>query len=285
MDISFFLPLVIQSALVPFTVAIVTLFLLTRSSFQRLAAPVAILLAFLASYFLVFQDQWTPVPRQALDWLFWIGLLALPGAVLVERVQHGGVRILLRAILACAAIVMVIWPLLQQGEPQQHATVIAVSVILIAAAWTLLAREAQRGPMPPVLLTIVAGGAALALMIDASQMIGQLLGALAMACAGCAAFNLGRRRAYFNEAATGLALIVLGALVANAFVYADFSIVYVVLLAAGLLGSVLAEALLRLFGKESGGAASWVASLLLSGLPVLVAIGLAVKSAQDSGGY
>jgi len=131
---------------------------------------------------------------------------------------------------------------------------------------------------------VVAVGTALALMLDSSQAIGQLSGSLASALVACVVFNLPRLRTAFSSAAIGVAVLVLGALLANAYLYAGFSLVYVALLVAGLLADPLVATVNRL-RQRSNGVGAWLTAGVLCALPVLVTIGLVVKAAQEAGGY
>jgi hypothetical protein len=95
-------------------------------------------------------------------------------------------------------------------------------------------------------------------------------------------FNIGPRRGTFSGAAAGLSVLLFGALLANAAIYADFPLAYVALLAAGL----LADALVHAIGRRRGNAGvPWISTALLSAIPVLIAIGLALKAAQGAGGF
>jgi hypothetical protein len=110
-------------------------------------------------------------------------------------------------------------------------------------------------------------------MIDASQLLGQLCGGLGVAIGVC-----GLLRRPFGPAAAGTAVLLLGALLGYAFIYAGFGMLMVALLVAALLADALLGALRRRPAAPLPGA-------LLTVLPVLVAVGLAVKAMQDAGGY
>jgi hypothetical protein len=128
---------------------------------------------------------------------------------------------------------------------------------------------------------VVAGGGGLALMLESSQSLGRLSGALGCALVACALLG---RRVPFAPAAAGLAVVLLQAMLVNAQVYADFPLGYIALLLAAL----LAEPLLQAIQRTRGGTPSiafGAASAVLTVVPVLVTVGLAVKAMQDSGGY
>lgn len=272
---SFVLSLILQSALLPFGVALALLLALRKPA-------LALAAGFLASYFAVFHAQWSFVPHQALDWLPWIALFGSAGAIASEHLPRA--RLPLRAVLAAATAAVSVWPAVASLGFAKMALIVVPAAALMLAAWTYLASAAHSRPTPAPLLMVVAGGAALALMLDASQAIGQASGALAAALAACVVLNLPRLRVEFNGAANGVAVLLLGALLTNAWLYAGFSLGYVALLAGGLLADPLVAGVNRL-RRRNGGAGSWVGAAVLSSMPVLVTIGLAIRAAQEAGGY
>jgi hypothetical protein len=275
-DPAFFLPLVLQSAVLPFGVSLALLFALRAS---RAGVALAIAIAFVASYFAVFHQQWSFAPKQALDWMPWIVMLGAAGAIIAER-SGDAMRRLLRLLTSLAVSAIVAWPALASSGMEKTAVTIALMGVAIWAAWTYLARPAGAVSTPPLLLMIVAGGAALTLMLDASQLIGQLIGGLAAALIAFLVFNLRGAQGAFSGTATGVTVLLLGALLGNAYIFAGFSLAYIALLASGLLAATVIEAM-----RGNGRPASWIAVALLAAIPVLTVLGLAVKAAHDAGGY
>lgn len=283
-EASFFLPLLLQSAVVPFGAALAVL---AGSRALRLGAAgpaLAIAAGFASAYFAILHAQWSAVPKVALDWLPWIAVGALAGALAAERIGNAAIRAAARLALAAAVAALVVWPALASLGLPKALLSIAVTALVVCVAWSYLARAAATRPTPPLLLGVVAGGAGLALMLDSSQSIGQLSGALAFVLAARVAFNLPRARIPLSPAAAGVAVLLLGALLASAHIYADFPLAYVALLAGGLLADPVVEGLNRLRQRRSG-AGAWVTATLLAAFPVMLTIGLAVKAAADSGGY
>jgi hypothetical protein len=173
----------------------------------------------------------------------------------------------------------VVYPALGSLGAAKAALTAVVVAILVALAWGAKARPAQSAATRPLLLAVVAGGTGLALMLDSSQAIGQLSGALAMTLAACMLFALPRLALAFTPAATGLAVLLLGALLANAYVYAGFPLGYVALLISALLIDPVIAGLRRTGGLP------WIPAAVLTSIPVVVTVALAVKAAQDHGGY
>lgn len=282
-DLSFVLPLALQSALVPF-VAALALLAAGRARLGALSAVAAVAAGFLASYFATLHAQWSLVPKLALDWLPLIVAAGAAAAVAVEKIRAAAGRRLARVAVSLAAAALVVWPALGSLGATKAALTALATGLLIAAAWSVKAHSAARQPTPPLSLAVVAGGAGLALMLDSSQSIGQLSGGLASALAGCLAFNVPRRRVPFPPAAAGLAVLVLGVLLANAHLYAGFSPGYLALLAAAVAADPL-WSLLRGPQRHGSAAAAWATAAVLTAIPVVATIGLAVKAAQDAGGY
>lgn len=283
-DPSFVLPLFLQSALLPFVLALTALLVLRVPRLSELAPLVAVAAGFLASYFAVYHTQWSLLPHQSLDWLPWIVLLGSVGVVVTENTGRVMLRHLGRLALSLGCAALVAWPALAGGGLLKALLPMAVTGLLMFSAWTYLSATVQKRSTPVLMLMVVAGGSALALMLDASQLIGQLNGALASTLVACLVFNLPRVRTAFSGAAMGMAVIVLGTLLANAYFYAGFSIIYVLLLAGGLLADPLVAAVNRLRQRD-GGVGSWLTVGALTALPVLATIGFAIRAAQESGGY
>ncbi|WP_296445798.1 hypothetical protein [Rhodoferax sp. UBA5149] len=281
---SFVIPLFLQSALLPFVLALAALLMLRTPRLARLAPLVAVSLGFLASYVAVYHAQWSFSPQQSLDWLPWIVLLGSAGVVATENAGSAAMRQVGRLAISVGCAALVAWPALASGGLPKAVLPIAATALLMWAAWTYLGATVKQRPTPAPVLAVVAGGAALALMLDASQVIGQLSGALAMTLVACLAFNMPRLRTVFSGTATGLAVLLLGMLLANAYFYAGFALGYVLLLVGGLLADPLVAGINRL-RQRHGGVGSWVLTGALAAIPVLTTVGLAIRAAQASGGY
>ncbi|WP_136419175.1 hypothetical protein [Herbaspirillum sp. ST 5-3] len=278
---SFVIPLFLQSAVLPFGVTLALLFALRR---YAAVSVIALCAGFIAAYFAILHAQWSAVPHQSLDWVPAIALLGTLGAVAIERSRHAGIRVMARFALSLLAAAAVGWFGLEGLGLAKVALAAVLSAALVCAAWTYLGDAAQYRPAPSLSMMVVAGGAGLVLLLDSSQAIGQLSGALASCLAAGLAFNVRRVRATFSDAAAGVAVLLLGVLLMNAYLYAGFSLAYVALLVAGLLADPLVHAFNR-WRARCGGAGSWFTATVLAAIPVLCTIGLAIKAAQDAGGY
>lgn len=283
-NLSFVLPLLWQSALLPGALALIALLALRARPWAPFAALLAVAAGFLASYFAVYHTQWSLLPHQALDWLTWIVLLGAVGVATTERTESPVLRHGARLVLSLGCAALVAWPALAINGWLQAVLPITATGLLMYAFWSYLAATARQRPTPALMLAVVSGGAGLALMLDASQLIGQLHGALAVTLLTCLACQIGRMRSAFSPAATGLSVILLGTLLANAYFYAGFSLVSVLLLLGGLLADPLVAGVNHL-RQRPGGMGSWLTAGVVTAIPVLATIGLAVRAAQESGGY
>lgn len=283
-NLSFVLPLILQSAVIPVALALAALAVARAMRLSAIGSAVAIAAGFIGAYFAALHAQWSPVPNVALDWLPWIAVAGTAGTVAVERIGSKGLRLAGRLALSLAVSVVMVWPALASLGWSKAASMASATGVVIWTIWNYMAQTANSRPTPPLLLAVVAGGAGLALMLDSSQSIGQLSGALASALIACAAFNLHRVRLAFSPAAAGASVLLLGTLLFNANIYAGFPLAYIALLVSSLIADPVIDGLNRLRRRNSG-AASWTAATLLSVIPVAVTVGLAVKAASDAGGY
>jgi hypothetical protein len=282
-ETSLVLQLLSQSVIAPAVVAIALLAALRALRLHAVAAVVAVAAAFIASYFATLHAQWSLVPHVALDWMPWIAVLAAVGALAAEQATGAGKRFALRAVVGLLAAAVIVWGAVASLGAAKAALAVVTIALLVAIVWTAKATPADGGARRPLLLAMVAGGTGLSLMLDSSQQIGQLTGALAVALGVCMLFNLPRSRVAFPPAASGAAVVLLGALVANAHLYAGFSLGYVALL----LGALLADPILAAAGRLRGRHIDphWVPAAVLTAIPVLVTVGMVLKTAQDHGGY
>ncbi len=279
-ETSFFLPLLLQSAVVPFGVAVAVLAACRAARLDALASLLAVALGFVAAYFAILHAQWSPLPKVALDWLPWIAVAGGIAAIASDRLPGAATRFALRLVVSLAAAGLIVSSAIGSLGPTKAALTAMATGLVLAGLWTLVARPAQGAATRPLLLAVVAGGTGLVLMMDSSQSMGQLSGALAMALAACVLFALPALAVRFTPAPAGLAVLLLGVLWATAHVYSGFSLGYIALLA----GALLVDPLLGVRRGERGGL-PWVPAAVLTAIPVAVTVALAVKAMQESGGY
>jgi hypothetical protein len=283
-DASFVWPMFWQSALVPFAVALAVLASGRALRVGNAAPVVALTAGWLGAFAAAQWGQWSPVPRSALDWLPWIVAGSALAVVAIERLPVAR-RQAARLVAGGVVAGIVVWPAFGSFGLEKSLGAVLMAGALMALAWSVLARGGNAGAMQPLLLALVTGGGGLALMLDSSQSVGRLAGALACALLACSVFARGH--APVGPAACGLAVLVFGALLANAHLYAGFPLGYVALLVAAMLAApllvaaMLAAPLLSVLTRQR----RWLAGALATLVPVAVTVALAVKSMQDSGGY
>lgn len=280
-ETSFLLPLLLQSAVVPFGVALAVLASCRAARLDALASLLAVAAGFVASHVAILHAQWSLVPKVALDWLPWIAVAGAVAAVAGERLPGAASRFALRLGVSLVVGGLLVSSAIGSLGPLKAALVALATGLVLAGLWTLVTRPAQGAATRPLLLAVVAGGTGLVLMMDSSQSMGQLSGALAMALAACVLFALPAMGVRFTPAAAGLAVLLLGVLWATAHVYAGFSLGYVALLA----GALLIDPLLGVVRRSERGGLPWVPAAVLTAIPVAVTVALAVKAMQESGGY
>lgn len=281
---SLVLQLLWQSALLPAGIALAVLALARALRLDAIAAVVALAAAFAASYFATLHAQWSLVPHVALDWMPWIAIGGAAAAVAIEVLGGSARRFTSRVALGLVMAVLVVWGAVGSLGAAKAVLAVAVIGLLVAVVWSAMATPADGGARRPLLLAMVAGGTGVALMLDSSQQLGQLSGALAAALGVCMLFNLPRSRVGFPPAAAGAAVLLLAALIANAHLYAGFSLGYVALLLAALLADPVLRAAARWRGRSLH-PQSWIPATVLTAIPVMVTVGLVLKTASDHGGY
>src|SRR4051812_41609699 len=109
-DPSFIIPLFLQSALLPFAASLAALAVLGKPRLASVAQAAAIAFGLLASYCAVYHSQWAFPPRQALDLLPAVALLAVAGAAIAERARHAAQRMALRFAAALCVAAAAVWP-------------------------------------------------------------------------------------------------------------------------------------------------------------------------------
>jgi hypothetical protein len=281
-DSSLVLSILRESTLVPFGATLAVLVAGRALRLQSAATAVAVAAGFLASYFVALHAQWSPVPQVALDWMPWIALAALAGALATEKLPDAGVRFTVRLALALVAAALIVWPALGTFGTHKAVMAIAATGVLIAVVWSVAAPVAHGCARRPLLLAVVAGGAGLALLLDSSQSVGRLSGAQAAALCACMVFNLPRVRLTFSPAAAGVTVMVLGTLLASAHLYAGFPLGYVALIVGALLVDP-ALAAIHLLRRQTSDTRSWIPGAVLTTIPVMVTVALATKTALDAG--
>ncbi|TFY97470.1 hypothetical protein [Ramlibacter rhizophilus] len=282
-DTSLLLALLVQSVLVPFAAAGALAWTLRHAACAPAAMALAVAAGFLASYMALVPGAWPWPPQSAMDWQPWVVLASCAGALVIDAEKRRGPRqFVARAVLGSVLGLLLVWPAVGSLGVAKAGTAALVAGVLMAGVWSLRTNARFPAGTHPLRLAAVAGGAGIALMLDSSQTAGQLSGALAMALVACAV--IGQLRATLASPAVGTVVLVLGTLLLQAHVYAGFPLGYVALLLAGTVADVVPALLIRP-GRASSERGARVTSALLTLVPVVAVIGMAIKTLQESGGY
>lgn len=209
-------------------------------------------------------------PREAVDWLWLIGLATLAAAA-IPLAPHGRWLILSGLLAACLGVIA--WPVLRHDAPLLLFTEIAVVTAAGAMAIHRLTsgRDTSASAMP---MAIVSGGYAVVAAFGGSLVVGLLSGALASTLGGFALYELRPRASggALPARAALLATVWLLCLIFVGRVYGDFP--------SGPLALLLAALVLSL---SLPARRPWLA-MLFAGLPTATAIAWLVLT-QDPSGY
>jgi hypothetical protein len=296
-DPSFLVPLLLQSAVIPAATVVAVWLpakrLLKGSTHASLQAArtdgaafpvlpaVAVACGFLAAFFATFHAQWSLPPGQALDWLPWIVAAAL-AQVAIARHRRAR-KLLSRLAVTGVALVVTAWPALPGLGIGRVGALVGVGTVLILSAQNWRTGPQAVTPTRLLPLTVISGCAGLAMLLDSSQVLGQLGGALGMALLGLVAVGVLQPRSIDAQAVQDIAILILGVLLANAWLYADLPVLIIGFLAVGLLAGALIQYLDQArTGESRKGLILARACSLLCGAATLL---LAVRAAQESGGY
>lgn len=274
--------LLVQTAVFPLIIGIAAVGLSRAVGGRRLAAA-GIGLAFLAAFAVIVGLPGFP-PPSSLGRLFWGAALGVAAGIAADLAGFDRRRtaLVIGAWLA-AALGWLAWPVLPGGLET-----VTRAVLLVAAAWLLLARAAEHddgAAAPGILLlagSLAVGGVAMA---GASASIGQLAFALAAATGGMLLWNWPVQRHGWGAAGQAA----LGILVLLAAALTFFSSAHTEALLA-LLPAVYADRLrdrLPLPATAVGRAAGTAALGVIALLPALAAIGLAflLSAGAEASGY
>ena len=232
-------------------------------------------------------DGWPPVPPTESQ--HWLVMVVLP--VLVLAASFGpfpstrlGARMIIRFFQFMLAAV--IPPLLLQSALKydwsgRQATVwlanLGCGIIIL---WLLLDQLKQRCPgrWVLILLTMIAGGTGVVLMMSGSQSLAQMGLSLAAVLAGGWAVSWIVPRATVTPATTGVVIVLLAGLWINGYYYASMTAVNTILLAVSPLAAWIGE--LPPVAKLQGWRSAAI-RITAAAVPVVTAIVLAAMQFRD----
>jgi hypothetical protein len=220
-------------------------------------------------------------PLESQDWLPLIALAAAVPALAAALARRGWVEWLLAAPLCVAVPARLLWSKYRASQqlrdagfaddaitPTGAALVLAVIAIATLVAWTLWRRyDSESLPKTRSLLAIAAmTGAAAAVALTGSLVLGQACGVLAASLGGCAAIGWSLGAKAGPESARGPALLLAASLLAAAVCYSELKPWQAATLAAALtlpVGWLPFDSRLKLLGQAALRTAICLAPLTL----------------------
>jgi hypothetical protein len=226
-----------------------------------------------------------PFPAvQAVQWIFWTGLLA--ALVGLTRLESVGLRWGSRLVLILIALGLLLRSLIaHQWAAAQTAQVLPLLALLMLLLWGGLDRMASAtpcGPLVPAVALVIGTGAAICTGLSGSAVIGVLAGSLTATCG--AALIAARAWLHWEFAGylTTPFAVIAGSLLACSRFFSELPTSCGVLIA---LAPMAAELLASRFVRN---ASPWRAGLLrlaIVALLVAVAIGIAVLNFEPADPY
>jgi hypothetical protein len=136
----------------------------------------------------------------------------------------------IRRLVAAGILATSYWLLLRPLSGMSATSLagwLASLTLVLSVWWSLLDELAnfERGPIVPVLLTIVSGSTAIVLMLSGSKLIGQLAGAVAAAIGGCTAIALFSRAVSLARGGVFATVSLVGAVLLCGYFYASLTVV------------------------------------------------------------
>lgn len=222
----------LQVVLLPLAVTLVLLRLGRRMESWMPFDAWAVAAGFLAAYFVVY-TQFSFPPLQALDWL----AVLLPALLFItifrDILPYQSIRAL-PALLVFAALVVLLWPLLQHHGHGKFFFEAAVAAIVWWGVWHYLDREFHDDTAVALAIIIVAAGNAIIAAETGSILTGQLYSVLAACMGGWMLWRIWRPYPVLEHGVIAVAVLTLGSLMVVGRFYADIAAPPTLLSLAGL---------------------------------------------------
>ncbi len=229
--------------------------------------------------------QWPGFPpHEAVDWLFFAGIaVAIVGLLDGLLTLWPELRALLVQLLATAVAYLVLQPIIQNRWTGEQAVLrIAGFAAAAVAGWFVIERTSDRRPdaLPPLILTMSAGGLAAYMMLSGSVTYGERAGVIAAALGPIVLIALWCRRLSLSRGAAMAFVILFGGLLAACAVYPVSPVAWrlITLAAAPLVG--LGALWIPLRGWKS--AALSIGLTLIALAVVMIPALIEFKKAQES---
>ncbi len=246
------------------------------------AAPLAVGAGFVAAQTMVDGAPRIP-PIEASGWFSIVTVLAALLALAVRPRVSRAVWLGVSTLAMLAMVVVISYPLVggAWSVPAAAGWICGMTAVAATVAW-LVDQRAPSGPGAPAVLLIAATGVAAGLALCGSARYGQLAGAIASVMGPLALVGVLRREAKVLSGGAWASYVVLAMLIVAGVVYVDVPVSVGLLIAVSPLGMLAGELpMLR-------GGSSWKRDgvrVVVTGVIVAAAIGVALASATDPSGY
>lgn len=246
------------------------------------AVPTAVGVGFVAAQSMVDGAPRIP-PIEASGWFSIVAALAVLLAIAVRPRVSRTVWSVLSTLAMLAMVVVISYPLIGNSwtVPVAAAWILGMTAVAGTVAWLVDTRSSP-GPGAPVVFLIAATGVAVGLAMSGSARYGQLAGAIASVMGPLTLIGLLRRDVKIVLGGAWASYLILAMLIVAGVVYVDVPVFVGLLIAVAPLGMLAGEL------PKLRDAAWWKrdgARAVVTGAIVAAAIGVALASATDSGGY
>ena len=248
------------------------------------AAPVAIGVGFIAGVIALLGKRPAFPPSEAVDWLLYAAaVVAVLGILETFLPLWAEVRGLHVIVAAGATLFFVLRPIIKNTWPAEQSVITLFAMTAGAyLAWFLIERASERDPnlLPPLILTIAAGGLAAYMMLSDSLTLGVRAGVLAATLGPIALIGAWSRKLSLARGAAGAFTVLFTGLLAACYVYPPEPIGWrlLVIAAAPLVGLAALWLPLRGWKRPVVSIALTVIALLVVMIPAY----LDFKKAQES---
>jgi hypothetical protein len=210
-------------------------------------------------------------PPDTTNWLPYLALIASVTGVASVLIRRQAVRWFLFGLIAAAGLRLLLGPMFRQdssaGVGWLWVVGLAALTVLLGITVSVLSRSASNKIEAPLCLLIVSAGSAAALILSGSLLLGQFALVLTGAIAGA---SIAQRRGPAADDSAVVALLLV-ALLASGYFFADLKAPAAVLLATAPFFALLPNRIAR-------SSVRWVVRLILVSAPVLAALIMAFRT-------
>jgi hypothetical protein len=186
-------------------------------------------------------------PEKTADWIAWVGLFVVVGAIAADRLMPLGVHVAawgLRVPIAAMVALAVMSRAFARLSSMELLSIAAVMTLLIMACWWAIDHASRRAggwSVPLVAWATASVGAIAIVVVGKSLITGQLSGMLATTMGAAVVVGLLRRNFSLAGSAAGVFAALMVSLLAMAHLYAELPATLVVILGLAPVAAALAD--------------------------------------------